>query len=72
MTESGGLSRGQLRLIVALVMIGLIVAVAMQNWEDIGIQILFVRVSMSKFLLIVSAFAAGVVVGWLTRKRRRG
>ena len=72
MTESGGLSRGQVKLIVALVMITLIVVVAMLNWDSIGIDLIIAELRISKFLLIVSTFAAGVVVGWLTRKRRRG
>lgn len=72
MTESGGLSRGQVKLIVALALITLIVAVAMQNWEDVGVKLLFAELRMSKFLLILTAFVAGVIFGWLTRKRRRG
>ena len=72
MTESGGLSRGQVKLIVALVMITLIVVVAMLNWDSIGIDLIIAELRISKFLLIVGTFAAGVVVGWLTRKRRRG
>lgn len=72
MTESGGLSKGQVKLIVALVMITLIVVIAMQNWEKVGIKLLFAELTMSKFLLILSAFGAGVIFGWLTRKRRKG
>jgi len=72
MTNSNGLSKGQVKLIVALVLVGLIVVVAMQNWETIVLKILFIDVSTSKFLLILSTFVAGMIVGWLTRKRRQG
>jgi uncharacterized integral membrane protein len=70
MTESGGLSKGQVKLILAIVMITLIVIIAMQNWEEVGITLLFAELTMSKFLLILSAFGAGVLFGWLMRKRR--
>ncbi len=72
MTESGGLTRRQVKLIVAATLITLVVIVAMQNWATVDIKIVFVTVSMSKFLLIVSVFVAGTAFGWLTRKRRRG
>lgn len=72
MTESGGISKRQAKWIGAAVLITLVVVVAMQNWEDIGVTILFAEVRISKFLLIVTAFGAGAVFGWMTRKRRRG
>lgn len=71
MTESGGLSKKQVKLIFAIVMITLIVVIAMQNWERVSVKLLFAELSMSKFLLILSAFAIGVIFGWLTGKRRR-
>ncbi len=70
MTESGGLSKGQVKLIFAIVMISLIVVIAMQNWERVSVKLLFADLTMSKFLLILSAFGAGAIFGWLLRKRR--
>jgi len=72
MTESGGLSKKQVKLIFAIVMITLIVVIAMQNWEDVVVTILFAELKMSKFLLILSAFGVGVIFGWLTGRRRKG
>jgi uncharacterized integral membrane protein len=72
MTDNGGLSRRQVKLIVAATLVTLVVIVAMQNWDPVDIKILFVTVKMSRFLLIVTVFAAGAIFGWLTRKRRKG
>ena len=72
MTESGGLSKKQVKLIFAIVMITLIVVIAMQNWERVSVKLLFADLTMSKFLLILSAFVIGVIFGWLTGRRRKG
>ena len=72
MTESDGLSRRQVKLIVALALITLIVVVALQNWGMSDTKVLFITIKMPLILLIGTSFLIGVIVGWLTRKRRRG
>lgn len=72
MTEQGGLSKRQLKWILAAILITLVVIVAMQNWQEVVIEILFIDVKLSLFLLIVTTFVAGTIFGWITRKRRRG
>lgn len=64
--------RGHAKTIIATILIVLIAIVAFQNWESVSLEFLFATVTMPKLFWIITTFLAGVAVGWLTRKRRRG
>lgn len=71
-TSSPVKPRGHTKTVVATVLIVLIAIVSFQNWESVSVEVLFATVTMPKLFWIVTTFLAGVVVGWLTRKRRKG
>ncbi len=72
MSNGGGLSQKQVKWIVVGLLVTLVAIVAFQNWEQISVKVLFFDVRVAKFLLIVSVFFVGLLVGWLLRKRRKG
>lgn len=66
-------SKGQLRLIVIIVLGVLAVILALQNRETVDTRILFFTASMPRFALLLLTLAVGFVVGFLagTMRRRR-
>lgn len=64
--------RGKFRTVVATILVVCVVIVAIQNWAEAKVQILVIEVRMPLLALIAVSFGIGVLVGWLTRKRRRG
>ncbi len=59
----------RLRHILALVVLGLAVLVAVQNVETVDVNFLVWTFSSPRVLLLFAVFAAGVIVGWLTQVR---
>jgi len=59
----------RIRHIVALVVLGLAILVAVQNVETVDVDFLFWTFSAPRVLLLFAVFAAGVIVGWLTQVR---
>ena len=64
--------RGKFKTILATALVVVIAIVAIQNWDATSVELLFVTVEMPLLFLIATCFAIGVLVGWLTRKRRKG
>ncbi|MFO7956609.1 MAG: LapA family protein [Candidatus Brocadiia bacterium] len=66
-------SKGQLRLIVIIVLGVLAVVLALQNREIVDTRILFFTASMPRFALLLLTLAVGFVAGFLagTMRRRR-
>lgn len=57
----------QYKLILALVLIGLVVLFAVQNYEVVQLRLLFWSVEMSRALLLFLVFATGIGLGWIVR-----
>ena len=55
------------KLFVALVLIGLVVLFAVQNYEVVQLRLLFWSVEMSRALLLFLVFATGIGLGWIVR-----
>jgi uncharacterized integral membrane protein len=58
------------RQIVALVLLGLLILLAILNFDDVSVDLLFGSVTMPLFVLIAVAGAVGFLIGWLVRGRR--
>ena len=58
------------RQIVALVLLGLLILLAILNFDDVSVDLLFGSVSMPLFVLIAVTGAVGFLIGWLVRGRR--
>ena len=58
------------RQIVALVLLGLLILLAILNLDDVSVDLLFGSVSMPLFVLIAVSGAVGFLIGWLVRGRR--
>lgn len=55
------------KLVLALVLIGLVVLFAVQNYEVVQLRLLFWSVEMSRALLLFLVFATGIGLGWIVR-----
>jgi lipopolysaccharide assembly protein A len=55
------------KLIVALMLIGLVVLFAVQNYEVVQLRLLFWSLEMSRALLLFLVFTTGVALGWIVR-----
>ncbi len=55
------------KLILALVLIGLVVLFAVQNYEVVQLRLLFWSVEMSRALLLFLVLATGIGLGWIVR-----
>lgn len=71
MTTAPAKPRGKFRTIVATTLVVVITIVAFQNWESVGVEVLFITVTMPLLFWIITCFLIGVMVGWMTRKRRK-
>ena len=60
-----------IRLIVVVALIGAVVAVALDNRDDVRLGYVFGDVSAPVWMVIVGAGLIGVLVGWLVRHRPR-
>lgn len=58
------------RQIVALVLLGLLILLAILNFDDVSVDLLFGSVTMPLFVLIAVAGLVGFLIGWLVRGRR--
>jgi len=56
-----------LKLILAFVMAALLVMFTAQNYEVVGLRLLFWKIEMSRAIMILGVLAVGVVLGWLSR-----
>ncbi len=65
-------SRGQVRLIVIIVLGVLAVVLALLNRETVETNLLVWTPSMPRFVLLLLTLAVGFVVGFLTGTMRRG
>lgn len=50
-----------------LVLVGLVVVFAVQNYEVVELRFLFWTMAMSRALFFFLVFAIGIVLGWLLR-----
>ncbi len=55
------------KLILALVLIGLVVLFAVQNYEVVQLRLLFWSIEMSRALLLFLVLATGIGLGWIVR-----
>ncbi len=55
------------KLVLALVLIGLVVLFAVQNYEVVQLRLLFWSVEMSRALLLFLVLATGIGLGWIVR-----
>ncbi len=55
------------KLILALVLIGLAVLFAVQNYEVVQLRLLFWSIEMSRALLLFLVLATGIGLGWIVR-----
>lgn len=55
------------KLILALVLTGLVVLFAVQNYEVVQLRLLFWSIEMSRALLVFVVFATGIGLGWILR-----
>lgn len=60
-----------IRLVGALVLVGLVIIFTLQNTETIGVDLLFWELDASGAIFVFLNFAVGVVVGWVIRGRNR-
>ena len=60
----------QVKFIVILLVLGLIVVFAVQNYKVVELRFLLWRIEMSRALLFFFVFVGGVVVGWIMRGHR--
>lgn len=58
------------RQIVALVLLGLLILLAILNFDDVSVDLLFGSVTTPLFVMIAVAGAVGFLIGWLVRGRR--
>jgi uncharacterized integral membrane protein len=58
------------RHVVALVLVGLLVLLAILNFDDVSVDLLFGSVTMPLFVLIVVTAVIAFFAGWLVRGRR--
>ncbi len=64
-------SKGQVRLIVIIVLGVLAIVLALQNREMVETRVLFFTATMPRFALLLLTLAVGFVVGFLTGTMRR-
>ncbi len=65
--EAGASVMWHFKLILALVLIGLVVLFAVQNYEVVQLRLLFWSVEMSRALLLFLVLATGIGLGWIVR-----
>lgn len=58
----------QIRHIAALVLLGLVILVAVQNVEAVDVNFLMWTFTSPRVLLLFAVFAAGAIVGWLAHR----
>jgi uncharacterized integral membrane protein len=58
------------RHVVALVLIGLLVVIAVLNLDDVSVDLIAGSVEMPLIVLIVIAAGIGFLAGWLVTRRR--
>ena len=58
------------KLALALILVGLLVLFAVQNYEVVQIRLMFWSLEMSRALLLFLVFATGVGLGWILRSLR--
>lgn len=61
----------QARHIAALVLMGLVIVVAVQNVETANVRFLVWTFSAPRVLLLFAVFCAGAIVGWLAHRPKR-
>ena len=66
-----GERNGAVRWIIAALIVVAIVAVAVDNREEISVGYVFGDASAPVWVILVAAGIAGIVVGWLVRRRPR-
>jgi uncharacterized integral membrane protein len=57
--------------IVSIVLVLIVVAWAIANWNDVEVSFLFMRMTMPMTVLIIGTLVVGYVAGWLNRGRSR-
>ena len=62
---------GVVRWIIAALIVIAIVAVALDNREEISVGYVFGDASAPVWLILVAAGVAGIVIGWLVKHRPR-
>jgi uncharacterized integral membrane protein len=65
--ERGGI----VRWVIAALIVAAIVAVALDNRDEISVGYVFGDASAPLWLILVAAGAAGIVIGWLIKHRPR-
>lgn len=55
------------KIILALLLAGLTMTFAVQNYEMVQLRLLFWSVEMSRALLLFLVFATGIALGWIIR-----
>lgn len=57
----------QFKLTSVLILIGVIILFAVQNYEVVELQFMFWKLEMSRALLLFFVMAVGVALGWIAR-----
>ncbi|PIU85516.1 MAG: DUF1049 domain-containing protein, partial [Deltaproteobacteria bacterium CG06_land_8_20_14_3_00_44_19] len=57
----------KIKTIIVLVLVALLVIFLLQNTEVIDVKFLFWQISMSRIVLLFSAFIVGLITGWFLR-----
>jgi uncharacterized integral membrane protein len=60
----------RLRPIVSFVLIGIVLAFAVQNVADVEVQFLIWSFALPRAILIVVVFALGMLIGWILHSLR--
>ena len=58
------------KLLLALILVGLVVLFAVQNYEVVQLRLVFWSLEISRALLLFIVFATGVGLGWIVRSLR--
>ena len=60
----------RLRPVVSFVLIGIVLAFAVQNVADVEVQFLIWSFALPRAILIVVVFALGMLIGWILHSLR--